>query len=86
MKGIFHLLGMNLSRNPASETENTQDGPENDGVPIQASTDDLMQGNYGQPTGDTVPMLEIIKDPSQATDRSECFDPYDTSSLEISKK
>jgi len=86
MKGIFHWLGMNLSRSPASDTRSEQDGSENDNRIAPVTADDLMQDIYGQATGDTVPLLKIIKDQSQSTDRSEGFDPHNTGSFEASKE
>ena len=81
MKGIFHMLSMNLSRRPASETKSEQ--AEDD---LQANIDELIPDNYREATGDTVPLLEIVKDCSQSTDRSEGVDPYNTGSFDAPKK
>ena len=90
MKGIFHWLSMNLPNRPASKLGRGQDDSENDerspDGDFQANIDDLMPDIYGQPTGDTVPLLKIIKDESHSADRSEGFDPYNTGSFEVSKK
>jgi len=81
MKGIFHLLSMNLPERPACESNerHTEDNP-------QANTDDLIPDKYIQATGDTVPLLKIVEDCSQSTDGSEDVDPYNTGSFEASKK
>ncbi len=50
----------------------------------QAKIDDLMPDIYGEETGDTQPdcdtqpLLEIIENPSQTSEMSEGFDPYNT--------
>jgi hypothetical protein len=89
MKGIFHWLGMNLRRRSVSETREALDDTQTDesaNGSFHVVTDDLMPDIYGQATGDTVPMLEIIRDQSEDTDISEGINPYDTASLEVSKK
>lgn len=86
MKGMFHWLSMNLSRSPASDTRSEQDASENGDGDVPATADGLMPDIYSQPTGDTQPLLKIIKDRSQLTDRSEGFDPYNTGSFDISKE
>jgi len=59
---------------------------------VQTSTDDLMPDIYGaatgdtQPDDDTQPNLEIIKDPSQNSNMSEGFDPYNTGEFKGPKK
>ena len=84
------MLSMNLPRRPASETKSEQSGceidechPEDD---LQANIDDLIPDEYRQATGDTVPLLEIVKDRSQSSDGSEGVDPYNTGSFDASKK
>lgn len=86
MKGIFHWLSMNLPMDPASEKRSVQTGSENeerggqdeDDSNKSVDIDNLALGIYGQPPGDTEPYLRIVKDQSQATDKSTGFDPYDT--------
>ena len=59
---------------------------------LQANIDDLMPDIYGaatgdtQPDDDTQPNLEIIKDPSQTSNVSESFDPYNTGEFKGPKK
>ncbi len=58
----------------------------------QANIDDLMPDIYGEATGDTQPdddtqpNLEIIKDPSQNSNKSESFDRYDSGEFKGPKK
>ena len=77
MRGVFHWLSMNLSGRPASENEE-RSGTDDDDPGNPVNIDDLMPDIYSQPSGDTEPYLKIIKDQSQATDKSTGFDPYDT--------
>lgn len=75
MKGIFHMLGVNLQDRQASETESEQ--PE---------SDELIPDDYIDPTGDTVPLLKIVKDDPQSSDRSKGVDPYNTDRFQASKE
>lgn len=89
MKGIFHWLGMNLSRRSASETRSAQLDTETDSSTNGDSREnvgDLMPDIYGEEKGDTVPMLEIIQEKSTETHRSRGVDPYNTGSFELSKE
>ena len=94
MKGIFHWLSMNLPGGAATDTESPQEGSRNDEgddepvniANIQVEIDDLMPDIYGEATGDTVPMLEIVKVQSQESDGPAGVDPYDTAKLDVTKK
>lgn len=94
MKGIFHWLSMNLPGGSATDTDSPQEGSRNDEgddepvniADLHLNIDDLMPDIYGEATGDTVPMLEIVKVQSQESDGSAGVDPYDTAKLEVAKK
>ena len=59
---------------------------------LQTNIDDLMPDIDGEGTddtqsdGDTQPNIEIIKDPSRASEMSESFDPYNSGSFKVPKK
>ena len=76
MNRILHWLTVKLSRSTSTGAteERSVSKEENPDEPV-ASTDD-----------DTQPNLEIIKDPSQNSNKSESFDPYDSGSFKVLKK
>lgn len=99
MNRILHWLTVKLSRSTSTGAteERSVSKEENPDEPVtssdvQTSTDDLMPDIYGaatgdtQPDDDTQPNLEIIKDPSQNSNMSEGFDPYNTGEFKGPKK
>jgi len=75
MKGIFHMLGLNLKDRQAPETESEP-----------AGADELIPDDYKEATGDTVRLLKIMEDGPQSSDRSEGIDSDNTGSFDVSKK
>ncbi len=99
MNRILHWLTVKLSRlTSTGSTEECSVCKEyNSGEPVtssdlQANIDDLMPDIYGEATsdtqsdGDTQPNIEIIKDPSRASEMLESFDPYNSGSFKVLKK
>ncbi len=99
MNRILHWLTVKLSRSTSTGAteERSVSKEETPGQPVtssdlQANIDDLMPDIYGEATGDTQPdddtqpNLEIIKDPSQNSNKSESFDPYDSGEFKGPKK
>ena len=93
MNRILHWLTVKLSRlTSTGSTEECSVCKEyNSGEPVtssdlQANIDDLMPDIYGEATGDTQPDLEIIENPSQTSNMSESFDPYNSGSFKVLKK
>ena len=85
MNRILHWLTVKLSRSTSTEeTEERGSDHEERGV----SKEDIPGGPdiYGEATGDTEPELEIIKDSSQTSDKSESYDPYNSGSFKVLKK
>ncbi len=99
MNRILHWLTVKLSRltSTGSTEECSVCREYNSGEPVtssdlQANIDDLMPDIYGEATSDTradddtQPNLEIIENPSQTSNMSESFDPYNSGSFKVLKK
>ncbi len=88
MKGIFHLLGMGLSRRRAPEMEIAPNGSNQEDQETNGhlDIDSLMPDIYGEQTGDTVPMLKVIDIQPDLDETLKEFDPSDTNSLFVTKE